>query len=165
MDIVRGRLEENIMRCKDLMKTDISCCSPDESLIECAKKMSDDEVGFMPICQSDHSQGHRVIGVLTDRDIVLRAVTTRGGKDPRQVKCGEVMTKNPISCEPDDDIGEAADLMARNRVSRMCVCDDDEMLRGVISLSDIVQAERGRGAETLRRVSAREGSAHAGAGR
>jgi CBS domain-containing protein len=157
VDIVRAAFGGETMRCKDLMKTDISCCSPEETLFECANKMSDDEVGFMPICQSDHSQGHRVVGVLTDRDIVLRAVVTRGGKDPRQVRCGEIMTKNPISCAPEDDIDEAADLMARHRVSRMCVCDED-MLMGVISLSDIVQAERARGAETLQRVSARESS-------
>jgi CBS domain-containing protein len=143
------------MRCKDLMKTDISCCTADATLFECASKMSSDEVGFMPICDKDHGKGHRVLGVLTDRDIVLRAVATRGGKDPRQVRCSEVMTKNPIRCSPNDDVEEAADLMARHRVSRMCVCDGD-LLRGVISLSDIAQAERGRGAELLRRVSARE---------
>ena len=86
---------------------------------------------------------------------MLRVVAFEGGRDPRAVKCGEIMSKNPISCQPTDDISQAAELMARNHISRICVCEGD-ILKGVISLSDIAQAERDRGAETLRRVSERE---------
>src|SRR5262249_37033681 len=147
------------MRCQDLMKTDVTCCSRDESILDCATKMNRDNVGFMPICEKDHANGHRVIGTLTDRDIVLRVVAFEGGRDPRTVKCGEVMSKHPISCRPNDDISRAEELMARTHVSRMCICEGD-LLAGVISLSDIVQAERGgRAAETLRKVSEREAPA------
>jgi CBS domain-containing protein len=146
------------MRCQDLMKTDITCCSRDESIFDCATKMNRDNVGFMPICEDDHENGHRIVGTLTDRDIVLRVVAFQGGRDPRAVKVGEVMSKNPISCAPDDDISKAEESMARNHISRMCVCDGDVLL-GVISLSDVVQAERDRGAETLRKVSEREAPA------
>jgi predicted transcriptional regulator len=146
------------MRCEELMKTDITCCSEDESIFDCATKMNEDNVGFMPICEKEHAKGHRLIGTLTDRDIVLRVVAFEGGRDPRAVRCGEVMSKNPISCKPTDDISRAADLMARNHISRMCICEGD-ILEGVISLSDIAQAERERGAETLRTVSEREAPA------
>ena len=81
-----------------------------------------------------------------------------GGRDPRHVKCGEIMSKPAISCKPGDDISRAEELMSKHHISRMCVSDGD-ILKGVISLSDIVQAERTRGAETLRKVSEREAPA------
>jgi CBS domain-containing protein len=140
------------------MKTDITCCSKDESILDCATKMNNHNVGFVPVCETDHTGGHRVVGTLTDRDIVLRVVAWSGGRDPRAVRCGEVMTKNPISCSPEDDVSLAADSMAEHHISRMCVCEGD-ILKGVISLSDIVRAERRRGAETLRKVSEREAPA------
>jgi CBS domain-containing protein len=143
------------MRCRDLMKTDITCCSQNDSVFDCAKKMNQVNVGFMPICEKDHANGHVLLGTLTDRDIVLRVVAYPGGRDPREVHCGEVMSKPAITCKPGDDISRAEDLMARNHVSRICVTEGD-LLKGVISLSDIVQAERDAGAETLRRVSERE---------
>jgi CBS domain-containing protein len=146
------------MRCQDLMKRDITCSSQDESIFDCAAKMNRDNVGFLPICEKDHSGGHRLIGTLTDRDIVLRVVAFQGGRDPRAVKCGEVMSKNPICCEPSDDVERAADLMARNHISRIGVCEGD-ILQGVISLSDIAQASGERGAETLRKVTEREAPA------
>jgi CBS domain-containing protein len=74
------------------------------------------------------------------------------------VKCGEVMSRNPIWCAPGDDVSRAAELMAQHHISRICVCEKD-ILKGVISLSDIVLAERDRGAETLRKVSEREAPA------
>lgn len=146
------------MRCQELMKTDVTCCSKDETVFDCAAKMNRDNVGFVPICEKDHSAGHRLIGTLTDRDIVLRVVAYEGGRDPRAVKCGEILSRQPISCQPSDDMSVAADLMARHHISRMCVCEGD-ILKGVISLSDVVQASRQRGAETLRKVSEREAPA------
>jgi CBS domain-containing protein len=146
------------MRCQELMKTDITCCSQDESIFDCATKMNQDNVGFMPICEKEHGKGHLLLGTLTDRDIVLRVVAFQGGRDPRAVRCGEVMSKKPISCKPTDDISRAEELMASNHISRMCICEGN-ILKGVISLSDIVQAERERGAETLRKVSEREAPA------
>jgi CBS domain-containing protein len=112
----------------------------------------------VPICEKEHAEGHRLIGTLTDRDIVLRVVAFEGGRDPRAVRCGEIMSRNPISCRPTDDISQAADLMARHHISRMCISEGN-ILKGVISLSDIAQAERERGAETLRKVSEREAPA------
>ena len=146
------------MRCQELMKTDITCCSNDESIFDCATKMNRENVGFVPVCEKEHAGGHRLIGTLTDRDIVLRVVAFPGGRDPRAVKVGEVMSKDPVACKPSDDVAEAAELMAQHHISRICVCEGD-MLQGVISLSDIVQASRERGAETLRKVSEREAPA------
>ena len=143
------------MRCQDLMKTEVTCCSRDESIFDCATKMNQDNVGFMPICEQEHAGGHRLLGTLTDRDIVLRVVAYEGGRDPRGVKCGEVMSKPPITCKPKDDVTHATDLMAKHHVSRICVSEGG-LLKGVISLSDIAQASRQRGAETLRKVSERE---------
>jgi CBS domain-containing protein len=140
------------------MKTDITCCSEDESIFDCATKMNRENVGFVPVCKKDHAGGHRLIGTLTDRDIVLRVVAFEGGRDPRAVKVGEVMSKEPISCKPTDNVGDAADLMAQHHISRVCVCRGG-ILQGVISLSDIAQASREQGAETLRKVSEREAPA------
>src|SRR4051812_17737289 len=101
------------MQCSDLMKTDIECCGPDETVEDAAVRMKDRGIGFIPIC---YDRG-KVAGTLTDRDIVLRVVAT--GMKPSATKVSEVFTREVIGCSPDDDLAVAEALMSKHKKSRI----------------------------------------------
>jgi CBS domain-containing protein len=144
-----NRQEANMI-CRELMKEDIECVHPSDTVHTAARKMRDANVGFLPVCDSSM----RVIGTLTDRDIVLRVCA-----DGRQLSTlvEDVMTREVVACQPTDDITKAEQLMSKKHKSRMLCIDSHGELVGVISLSDIAQREdRARAGETLRQVSQRE---------
>jgi CBS domain-containing protein len=142
------------VRCKELMKTKLHCCSPEDPVYLAAVKMRDEHVGFIPICD----ESRRVHGTLTDRDITLRVVAPQREYETR---CAEVMTKNVVYCSPEDDLKTARKLMAENHVSRILCCDELGSLVGVISLSDLAQEVSDRAiAKTMRDVTEREAMHH-----
>jgi CBS domain-containing protein len=143
--------EVSAMLCKDLMKAEVECVEPDDLVGVAARKMRDDCVGFLPVCESDG----QIVGTLTDRDITIRLVA----EDlPLDIPVRDIMTAEVVACDPDDSLEEAQLLMGRARVSRiLCVDGNSGRLAGVISLSDIAQLEEGaRAARTLREVTSRE---------
>jgi CBS domain-containing protein len=139
------------MRCEELMKTHVECVRPQDSVQDAARIMRDKGIGFLPVCDVDR----RVLGTITDRDIVIRCVA--GERPITSVAVEDVMTREVVSCGPEDDVDTCEELMATHRKSRIMICDDDERLIGVISLSDIAQHDRSRKAgKTLRKVTKRE---------
>lgn len=113
--------------------------------------MRDENVGFLPVLDSDDA----VVGVVTDRDIVVRAGV--GAVDPRRVLVGEVMSREVIACRPTDTIEVAERKMRDRRISRVLVLDDDGAILGVISLSDIAQYDTpGRVGRTLQAIAERK---------
>jgi len=138
------------MLCKDLMKTDLECVTPKDTVEDAATRMRDANLGFLPVCDPSR----KVLGTITDRDIAIRIVAAA---KPATTPVEDVMTREVVSCKPGDDLQRAHQLMAKNRKSRIMCLDDGGRLVGVISLSDIVQGEQGaRAADTLRQVSERE---------
>lgn len=139
------------MRCVELMKSHVECVRPHDTVQDAARIMRDKGIGFLPVCDADR----RVLGTLTDRDIVIRCVAE--DRALPQVAVEDVMTREVVSCSPEDGLAACEELMATHRKSRIMVCDDDERLVGVISLSDIAQHDRSRRAgKTLRKVTTRE---------
>lgn len=138
------------MLCEEIMKDDVQCVSPVDSVEDAARRMRDEGVGFLPVCD----ESRQVLGTLTDRDIVIRAVADGL---PGLTAVEEVMSSEVVACSIKDDVEVAQQLMAENRKSRIICLDADGRLAGVISLSDIAQLEQGAGAaDTLRQVSERE---------
>jgi CBS domain-containing protein len=137
------------MRCEEIMKADVECCSPRDTVYDAACRMRDENVGFLPICD----QSRKVLGTLTDRDICVRLVA---GEKSGDTLIEEIMTREVVTCSPEDDVGAAEAMMAENHKSRMMICDRDGRLVGVISLSDLAQLDSERVSETLRQVSERE---------
>jgi CBS domain-containing protein len=138
-------------RCGAIMKTNIRTASPDETLRQAAEKMALANVGFLPVRDATG----RVIGTITDRDIVVRGVAA--GSPSELGRVGDVMSRQVLACRADDPPTVAEDLMAQNQVSRLVVLDDEGRLAGVISLSDLVEHEPARRvARTLRALAARE---------
>jgi CBS domain-containing protein len=138
------------MRCEQIMKSDISCVSSKDNLQTAARKMRDDNIGFLPVCDD----GKKAIGTVTDRDIVIRAVAD--DRSPSTTRVADVMTRQVVACRPSDDIAEAQRLMSQHHKSRMLCIDDGGTLVGVISLSDIAQNQADAGAQTFRDVTSRE---------
>ncbi|HUV42218.1 MAG TPA: CBS domain-containing protein [Sedimentisphaerales bacterium] len=117
------------MRVKDIMTCSAETINSDVNLIEAAGKMKSLEVGALPVWEND-----KLIGVVTDRDIVVRAIAE--GRDALKTPVSEIMTQRVLSCFEDDDIHEAATIMEENSVHRLVVLDSDYKPAGFISLSD-----------------------------
>lgn len=138
------------MRCEEIMKRDVQCISPRDTVEDAACRMRDENVGFLPVCD----QSKKALGTLTDRDITVRLVASN---KPTSTLVEDVMTREVISCRPQDDIQKAEQLMAQSHKSRIMCLDDSGSLLGVISLSDIAQHESGeRASDILRQISERE---------
>lgn len=111
------------------MTDNVQCCSRETSLTEVARIMSQLNCGFVPVCE-----GKKVVGVITDRDIVLRAVAK--GKDVSGTRASECMTQPVIHCTSDTDAHEAARLMANKQIRRIPIVDNDQLV-GVVALGDM----------------------------
>lgn len=139
------------MNCQDIMKSQITCVTPQDNVQTAARKMRDENVGFLPVCDSSKN----VVGTITDRDLALRVLAAgRAADTPVDV----VMTRDVVSCRPEDDVRRAEKLMGDKQKSRIVCTDANGRLLGVISLSDIAQheGEQQRIADTMRRVTTRE---------
>jgi CBS domain-containing protein len=136
------------MQVREVMTPGVLCVAPDDTLQEAARKMKNFDVGPLPVCD-----GGRLVGMLTDRDIVVRSVAA--GCDPRAARVRDAMTPEVLFCYDDQDVGEAARRMEDNRVRRLVVLGRDKRLVGIVSLGDLAVSthdERLAG-ETLERVS------------
>ena len=118
------------MQLKDIMTRDPVVLSPEITLKEAARWMRDLDSGVMPVGEND-----RLAGMLTDRDITVRA--TAEGKDPNSTPVREAMTRDVVYCFEDDDIREAAKKMEEHQIRRLIVLNRDKRLVGIVSLGDL----------------------------
>jgi len=118
------------MQVKDLMTLDVEVVRPDTPLREAAEKMRSLNVGVMPVCD-----GTKLLGMLTDRDITVRA--TALGRDPNSTTVGDTMTPDVAFCYEDQDVSEVAELMQQLQVRRIPIVNRAKELVGIVSLGDI----------------------------
>lgn len=121
------RSSDHQLTVKDLMRREPRCVYPETPIVAAARLMADSRVGMLPVCD-----GRRVVGVLTDRDIVRRHVAAT---HPTH-NVGAILTPLPYVVSPDTSIDDAVSLMKRHRVRRLPVCENHELV-GVISETDI----------------------------
>ena len=114
------------------MSTNVECASVNDTLTDAARKMRDLNVGALPICGEDN----RLKGMLTDRDITVRAVAE--GMDPSSVKVSEFADEKPVTIGADDSLDEALRTMTEHDVRRLPVIDGHDLV-GMISQADIAQ--------------------------
>lgn len=117
------------MLAQDLMTRDVSIANPDQTIQQAARNMAIMDVGALPV-----GENNRLVGMVTDRDIVLRGIAE--GKGPH-TKVRDVMTPDVKYCFEDQDVVEIADSMAEVQIRRLPVVDRDKNLVGILSLSDI----------------------------
>jgi CBS domain-containing protein len=114
---------------RDIMTQSVKACAPHDSLTAAAKIMRDVNCGSVPVCENK-----KVIGMITDRDIVLNCVAD--GKDCNTVHCHDAMTSSVISCAPDTDAHECARMMAENQIRRIPVVENGQMV-GICAIGDL----------------------------
>jgi CBS domain-containing protein len=119
------------MKVRDVMTKGAECVRPLNSLQEAAQKMKNLDVGPLPVC----GDNNRLVGMLTDRDIIVRAVAE--ACDPRTTMVKDVMTPEVVYCFEDQDMQEAARLMQQYQVRRIVVLNRDNRLVGIVSLGDL----------------------------
>jgi CBS domain-containing protein len=136
------------MKVKDIMHKGVEWVSPDTSVAAVAKRMQKHDIGAIPVGEND-----RLIGMVTDRDIALRAVAE--GKDISKLTARDVMSKGVIWCRDSENVGAAALTMESKQVRRMPVIDDNKRMVGMLSLGDLSRAASQRiTAEVTKAVSA-----------
>jgi CBS domain-containing protein len=132
--VVLSPMERRLhMKVRDAMSRDVRVASPEESIRNAARLMVEIDVGALPVGEND-----RLIGVITDRDIAVRAVAE--GKAPT-TKVREVMSREVLYCYDDQSLDEIARNMAEVQVRRLPVVDRDKRLVGIIALGDLARNE------------------------
>jgi CBS domain-containing protein len=135
------------MKLKEIMAQNVETVGPDVTLKECAEKMKRRNVGVLPVLE-----GKKPIGVITDRDITLRAVAE--GADINKTKVRDVMTREPYVVYEDQTISEACESMEKNKIRRLIVLNREGGLAGVLTLNDVTVKgnETRRSAQVLRKI-------------
>lgn len=118
------------MKIAEVMTRGVELTSPTAAVQEAAQAMADEDVGFLPV--GDHD---RTIGMITDRDIAVRAVAM--GRDPKKTTVRDVMTERVLYCFADEDADKAAESMSREKIRRLPIVDRNKRLVGVVSLGDL----------------------------
>ena len=139
------------MKISDCMSPDVQMCAPDNTIQDVAKLMRDTDIGVVPIAEDD-----RLVGVVTDRDIVVRCIANGlSPTDPARA----AMSSQILYCFEDQELDEVAANMAELKIRRMPVLDRNKRLTGIISLGDIAQIEDSGSAEAFRHIS-QDGGPH-----
>jgi len=135
------------IRCMPMYQhTNPTTVTTDTPVSDVAKKMKSEDVGSLPIVEEG-----RLIAVLTDRDIVVRAVAE--GVDPNAAVIGDVASRDPVTVEPEQDLDEALLLMAQHQVRRLPVVDSDRLV-GVLAQADVAQEAKAKQAgEVVEQIS------------
>ena len=140
--------DRRYLRCADIMTKDVTVCSPQTVIRDVADKLDDDGVGSLPVVENK-----RVIGMITDRDIVCRVLAE--GRDSRTTVAADAMSEDIVTCTPDESVVEAIHKMGENQIRRIPVCDTNGRLRGIIAMADVaLEAENDREiADALEQIS------------
>lgn len=117
------------MKVRDIMTSSVDWVSPDTTVVKVAQLMKKDDVGSIPICQDNN-----LIGIITDRDIVLKVVAAGGNTN--NVSCKDIMSKDIISVTADQDVHEAANMMSKYQIRRLPVIENGKLV-GIVAIGDL----------------------------
>jgi CBS domain-containing protein len=140
---LKGR---KLMKISDIMTRNVRVVAPDRTIQEAARLMDEMNVGVLPVCD-----GRRLRGMITDRDITVRA--TAAGLPPDTTRVRDVMTDDVWWCFDDDDVGHIVQLMSDHQIRRLPVIDRDKHLVGIVALGDLATDSEGDASRALRRIS------------
>lgn len=124
------------MRVQQIMTPDPASCTPETTAQQAATLMRDHDCGSIPVVKSTGS--NRLVGTVTDRDLALRGLAA--GKGPETL-IRDVMTPDPVTCVPEDEVEDLRQVMIEQQVRRVPVVDTDGMLVGIVAQADIAREE------------------------
>ncbi|MDQ3867252.1 MAG: CBS domain-containing protein [Actinomycetota bacterium] len=131
---------------RDLMTTNPTTCETSSTITDVAKVMKDEDVGPVPV-----TEGGRLVGIVTDRDIVVRVVAE--GRDPSSTTVREIVSSDLVTVQPDTNLEEALNLMAERQVRRLPVVEGDQLI-GIVAQADIARAaDEERTGEVVQQIS------------
>ena len=134
------------MQVRELMSSDVEVIAPDTTIQDAARLMRDADVGALPVGEND-----QLIGMVTDRDIVVRGLAE--GKADGNATVRDVLTDGLTFCFEEDDVDDAANLMADRQVRRLPVLSADKRLVGMLALADISRRDVDAGGAALGDIS------------
>ena len=117
---------------REVMTSNPRTVDADSDVASAAKLLKEEDVGVVPVVEGDQA-----IGVLTDRDIVVKVVAE--GKDPQTTKARDVASKNVVTVDPQQDLDEALRLMAEHQVRRLPVVEGDGKIVGIVAQADVAR--------------------------
>jgi FOG: CBS domain len=123
------------MKASEIMTSTPHCCAPDDSLRAVASIMRDDDCGAVPVVDGD-----RLVGIITDRDLAVRALATGQGPDANVTS---FMTRDPRTCSADDDVRDVQRVMSEAQVRRVPIVDASGKVMGIVSQADLAIAASG----------------------
>lgn len=115
------------------MTKDPVYCLPNDAVARAAQLMKKENVGPIPVIENERTK--KLVGIVTDRDLALKVVAD--GRDPKATKVEEVMTREVVTCRPEDDLQRALDAMSEHQLRRIPVVDDGNKLVGIIAQADV----------------------------
>lgn len=121
-----------MMKLREVMSSNVEAISADAPLQEAANMMARLDIGFLPVLDGD-----RLVGAVTDRDLVVRAIAK--GLDASATPVRAAMTEGIETLSPDEDVEKAAELMENRQIRRLVLKDDSGAYLGVVSLGDLAQ--------------------------
>jgi len=138
------------MQVSQVMTNKVTWVAPDAALPDIARKMRDEDFGAMPVAEDD-----RLIGMITDRDIVVRCVAQ--DVDVRATTARQVMSPRVLYCFEDESVESVLQNMGANQVRRLPVINRDKRLVGVVSLGDLSKAAQDPAGDALKEISETDG--------
>ena len=140
------------MKVNEAMTRDVRVCDPGHSIRDCAKTMAEIDAGALPVGEND-----RLVGMITDRDIAIRAIAQGKGPD---TPVREVMSAEVKYCFEDEELDHVAKNMGSIRVRRLPVVNRDKRLVGILSLGDLARKEKPETAASAVRGVSQQGGPH-----
>ena len=120
-------------KCSDVMTKDVVTCTPQTTITEVAQLMKNEDIG--PVLIVDNNDSKTLVGIITDRDIVLKVIAD--GQDARTTRVEAAMSKKLVTCQPDDNVDTAMKSMAQFQLRRIPVVGENMKLLGIISQADL----------------------------
>jgi len=120
-------------KCRDIMTRDVVTATAESTIVDVARLMKNADIG--PILIVDNEASNTLVGIVTDRDIVMKVIAD--GQDANTTRVGEVMSKKLVTCRADDDVDVAMKSMAQFQLRRIPVVEDNMRLVGIISQADL----------------------------
>lgn len=120
-------------RVKDVMTADPKTVTPETSVVEAARLMTNEDVGPLPVVE-----GGELVGIVTDRDLVVRVIAE--GRDPESTLVGDVYSGRPVTVSPEDGVDRALALLGQHQVRRLPVAENGRIV-GIVAQADLAREE------------------------
>lgn len=121
------------MKVKECMCNEVFSCTPSTTVYDAAKLMQTNHIGCIPVCDNENY----MVGVITDRDLVLRCIAN--DKNAKETPVSDVMTTNVCTCKPDDEMTKAQSKMGNEQIRRLPVVDNQGKVIGMLTLGDLAK--------------------------